>query len=286
VHRRPGDDPLHEVLAAPTFPQPTWELVRDYAPYLLLPGLHQVPADSVTLAETNPAFAEAFLVGLDHEMARELLWREYPTDQRGSCFRRFWAPGGGDDVPAVHRWVDGSLGAHTVAGADTKLVLVLRGRLLFRYPHTVVYAAPDLSGRPNLADHAVLQPSFRGRMEADVAFCGFSLGRDQARQEGWWFVLEEQPTAPRFGLDVAVRYGSDAGTPHQWNDLTWGHLAGSAAELAALSHIDVQHPPPSPPDGPRWGETSAAMAAILAQQPVRVAMRAADLLPPEPEVTP
>ena len=30
------------------------------------------------------------MVGLNHEMARELLWREYPTDQRGSYFRQFW----------------------------------------------------------------------------------------------------------------------------------------------------------------------------------------------------
>ena len=28
-------------------------------------------------------------MGLNHEFARELLWRE-PTDQRGSTFRQFW----------------------------------------------------------------------------------------------------------------------------------------------------------------------------------------------------
>ena len=30
------------------------------------------------------------MVGLNHEFARELLWREYPTDQRPSSFRQFW----------------------------------------------------------------------------------------------------------------------------------------------------------------------------------------------------
>ena len=30
------------------------------------------------------------MVGLNHEFARKLLWREYPTDQRGSYFRQFW----------------------------------------------------------------------------------------------------------------------------------------------------------------------------------------------------
>jgi hypothetical protein len=284
VRRRPGSDPLREVLAAPVLPQPAWEYVRDYAPDLLLPGLHDVKQDSVTLAETNPAFAEAFLAGLNHELARELLWREYPTDQRGSCFRRFWAPGGADDVPALHTWTTGDLGDHTAAAADTRLVLVLRGRLLFRYPHTVVYAAPDRGGRPDLSEGAVLMPSFRGRMDPDVAFCGFALTREQARAApGWWFLLEEQPTAPRFGLDVATGFGAAAGAVREWNDLSWGHLADDAAGLAALSHLDVDRQPPSPPSGPRWGTTSAAMAAILAQQPVRVAIRARDLLP---EATP
>ena len=59
------------------------------------------------------------MVGLNHEMARELLWREYPTDQRGSYFRQFWdvsgyLPGAGEDVsnlseklkdiPEIHTW--------------------------------------------------------------------------------------------------------------------------------------------------------------------------------------
>ena len=28
---------------------------------------------------------------MNHELARELLWREYPTDQRGTYSRQFWA---------------------------------------------------------------------------------------------------------------------------------------------------------------------------------------------------
>lgn len=35
-------------------------------------------------------FGDSNLVGLNHEMARELLWSEYPTDQRGTYFRQFW----------------------------------------------------------------------------------------------------------------------------------------------------------------------------------------------------
>ncbi len=274
-----GRDPLRTILAAPQFPRPAWQLVRDHAPHLLLPGLHRVPQDSVTLAETNPAFAEALLVGLNHEMARELLWREYPTDQRGTCFHRFWAPGGADDIAAIDEWGGGALGSNTAGEANLRLVLVLRGRLLYRYPGTVIYAAPDRNGRPDITADAVMLPTFRGRVDPDVAFVGFPIGRGDA--PAWWFVLEEQPTAPRFGLDVATTFGVDAGPVNEWNDLSWGHLADSADTLAQLTFLRADTIPPSPPTGPRWGTTSAALGAILAQQPVRVALRAVDLLPAE-----
>ena len=124
-------------------------------------------------------------------------------------------------------------------------------------------------------------PLFRGRMEPDVAFCGFALDRDTARDEGWWFLLEEQPTAPRFGLDVAAGFGDDAPALNQWNDLSWSHLAADAAALAALSQIDAETPPEAAaPPGPVWGADAAAMAGILAAASW-VAIRARDLLPPD-----
>jgi hypothetical protein len=278
---RSGRDPAEEILAAPVFDRPVWELLAAHAPALLLPGLDRVPQDTATLAETNPAFLAAALVGLNHEMGRELLWREFPTDQRGTCFRRFWAPGGADDIPPVHTWTAGGLASHVAGDPDGQLVLLLRGRLLARYPATVVYAAPDRSGRPDLRPNRVVMPLFGGGLPPDVAFRGFGLTVDQARSQGWWFVLEEQPTEPRFGLDVATRYGPDAGPLREWGDLSWGHLAADADELAGITHLRTDRPPRTaqPASGPRWGATAAAMAAILLQQPVRVALRAADLLP-------
>ena len=43
-----------------------------------LPGVDEIPNDSMTLVETNPRFVEAFLVGLNHEMNRELLVARVP----------------------------------------------------------------------------------------------------------------------------------------------------------------------------------------------------------------
>ena len=57
---------------------------------LFLPNINLIEPNSITLLETNQTFIEAYMVGLNHEFARELLWREYPTDQRGSYFRQFW----------------------------------------------------------------------------------------------------------------------------------------------------------------------------------------------------
>ena len=278
----PPRDPLDDVLAAPTLAQPAWELLRDHFPEQLLPGLEHVPADTATAVKTNPQFIEALLIGLNHEFARELLWREFPTDQRGSAFRRFWAPGGRDDIEPIHRWSEqADLGDTVVGGRESQLVLLVRGDLLRRYPSTVIYAAPDAAGRPQVQDAAVTVPLFRGRLDPDVTFAGFDLTVDEARA-GWWFVFEEQPTEPRFGLDVADGFGDEAPDLNQWNDLSWNHLVPSAAALAELDHIAAGAAPPAPvdPAGAVWGANSAAMAQILAQQPVRVCLRAADLLRP------
>jgi hypothetical protein len=67
-----------------------YEALRDISPDLFLPNVNYVDQDSITLLETNQPFIEAYMVGLNHEFARELLWREFPTDQRGSYFRQFW----------------------------------------------------------------------------------------------------------------------------------------------------------------------------------------------------
>jgi hypothetical protein len=112
------------------------------------------------LLETNQRFIESYMVGLNHEFARELLWREYPTDQRGTPFRQFWDVRGFfnaenlddealkeklRDIPPLHKWSKASkLGEHDnreEGGAnEEELVLVIRGELLKRYPTAVIYA--------------------------------------------------------------------------------------------------------------------------------------------------
>ena len=81
--RGTGPDPLAAVDLGPEFDQPMYDGLRDVAPQLLLPGVDHVPPDTVALLETTPRLIEAYMVGLNHEMSRELLWREFPADLRG-----------------------------------------------------------------------------------------------------------------------------------------------------------------------------------------------------------
>jgi hypothetical protein len=100
------------------------------------------------------------MVGLNFDFARKLLWREYPTDQRGSYFRQFWdvdsyidSEGLSQnplkeklyDIPELHRWDPASpLGAHNNRAAPgdehPQAVLVIRGELLKKYPNAMIYA--------------------------------------------------------------------------------------------------------------------------------------------------
>src|SRR6185369_7548311 len=48
------DDPLKPNMDAPEFPQPMYEALRDLSQDLFLPGLGDVPANTVAVLETNP----------------------------------------------------------------------------------------------------------------------------------------------------------------------------------------------------------------------------------------
>ena len=288
--RLPGIDPIEPVMAGPSFPRPMWQALRDLSQDWLLPGLEDVPPNTVTLVETNPTFVASFMVGLNHEMGRELLWREYPSDSRGTYFKRFWGEPDADDIGAITSWGGpGDLGSRVLGGDKPRLVLLVRGELLRRYPGAVIYAvhATGTMNNPDLDDTTWLPPLFRGLLLPDVTFIGFDLTVAEARGDtggaGWWFVIAQQPTEPRFGLDMAAFPPPALAT---WNDLSWGHLAVDATALRALTYA-----PAAPggalgavaPEGIRWGQGAGAQAHIHFQQPVRVAMHATDLLPAAPK---
>ncbi len=90
VTQNEAEDELHPVKWYPEFHRPMYHFLRSMSQEYILPGLENVPQNTVGLLQTNRRFIEAFMLGLNHEMASELLWREFPTDHRGSYFRSFW----------------------------------------------------------------------------------------------------------------------------------------------------------------------------------------------------
>ncbi len=213
-------DTLGEVMAYPVIDLPMFRPLIDMSAELFCPNVNLVPPNSITLLETNPRFIESYLVGLNHEMARELLWREYPTDQRGSVFRQFWDVRSVlplpfetrderrerlRDIPPIHLWDKASdLGKHNNRGPSVEdLVLVIRGELLKKYPTAVIYSHraefrkhPDGSIDPtqerklvdltpaeeaNPPHNKVRMPLFDAKVEPDIYFFGFDLTEEEAR---------------------------------------------------------------------------------------------------------
>jgi hypothetical protein len=281
-----------DLIAHPRFPRPMSERLIEIAPEFLLPGLEHVPANTITLVQANSRFIEAFMVGLNHEMGRELLWREYPTDRRGTYFKHFWDDaddGGAVGLPRIDGWTKG-LGANRNASVGDPLILLLRGDLFRRYPNAILYAAKaerDAAGRikPGATERF---PLFRGTAPPDVTFFGFRMTEAEARgstepqgDPGWFFVLQQQPGEPDFGLDVDP--GGQPAPVSQWNQLTWRHLVRTQAQLAELTHVKVKAGPDVSrnPPGATWGVNGAHMARITMQQAVRIAIHARQMLSPE-----
>ena len=209
------------VMAYPEFDVPMYKPLSDISAELFLPNINLIEQNSITLLETNQRFIEAYMVGINHEMSRELLWREYPTDQRGSYFRQFWDVSGFlppsplpvnikeelRDIPPIHKWSKLSLlGSHNNREKDgdaSQLVLVIRGELLKKYPTAVIYAhksdwARDNNGVADLGKERILvpltsaeekdpprtkikTPLFEAKLEPDIYFIGFDLNPLEAR---------------------------------------------------------------------------------------------------------
>lgn len=238
-------DPLRTRLYDPSYPQAMADPLRELFPDLVFPAADGLPDNSVALMTGNGRLVAAYLAGLNHEFARELLWRGFPSSGQATWFRRFFDARGADpqtgDIAEIAHWgTSGDLAAKATGPAsDNSVLLLVRGELLRRYPDVVVQAAravvtPD-GRRP---DTTVQLPVFTGRAGADVSLFSFAIPAAQVRggagDPGWFFIFAEPPTEPRFGGTTV----------------------------------------------PDWTAPGAHTAAALLRQPLRVAIHASDLLAP------
>ena len=224
---------LKPIMAHPEFSEPVYEYLEKISQNFILPNIDQLPNNSLTLLESNQRFIEAYMAGLNHEMARELVWREFPTDKRGTYFNQFWdikdnimAEEGTSmaDIKKMHTW-KGALGTHSGRDKSANLVLVVRGELLNKYPNTMVYAQKAVYNKTHPSEARELSdgmtpentkfPLFSAELEPDIMLFGFDLDAEEAQgvriendrispnddEAGWFFVFKERPGQITFGLD-------------------------------------------------------------------------------------
>ena len=202
-----------------TTPRFTQPLAAWLEPGLLLAGV-DLPPDTAGLLEVNGAFVEALLVGANHELARELLWRGVPLDRRATLLTQFFEAEG-TTPPAglqpVAEWTAADdLGSHVSFGEQ--VVLILRSHLVSHLDQTTIFLAPAVAdGEFRKPGTEQLMPSFRGTAGLDTAYFGFPIDEASLRAGlGWYLVIQELVGAVRFGLD------EEATTPMRtWNDLGW-----------------------------------------------------------------
>lgn len=216
------DEPkaIFPAMAYPDIEDPMYKKLTDISDEAFLPNLKFIDNNTISLLKTNSKFIESYMVGLNHEMGRELLWREYPTDQRGSYFRQFWdvsgiiSPSTPDgtltpaekakfkDITPLHTWTENDLlGKHNNRVSETpddeQLVLTIRGDLLKKYPNTLVFAQKAIAAPEGDEDSddgkkierelseadfrtKVKFPLYRAEVAPDIKFFGFDLTENRA----------------------------------------------------------------------------------------------------------
>ena len=288
-----GED-FNEVMAYPKIDLPMYQPLEAISAERLLPNINKIARNSITLMETNQRFIESYMVGLNHEFARKLLWREYPTDQRGSYFRQFWSVGDTInteglsedalkeklyDIPEIHRWaLTSALGEHNNRippgqPAEPQAVLIIRGELLKKYPNTIIFAQhakvtgslrePDwltADEEKNPPHSKTRTPLYQAHPVDDVFFFGFDLTIDEAKgtagDPGWYFVLQERPGEARFGLELSRQSAIETFDDVCWNDAVPGINPGQFLAAGALSSISLTEPSSvtDPPKHDQWND--------------------------------
>jgi hypothetical protein len=280
------------VMACPHFTAPLALSVLQEHPEYLLPGLGNFPDDRITLMTPNNLFVESFLAGANHEMNREMLWRGYPTDQRGTPFQYFWPRTDGQpDILPITQWpLTNPLGSNGPTGGPdivNMVVLLVRGEVMRRFPRLIVYAAQGVLANgtitisdpgPSQVASTWLAPQFLSRLDSSTAVFGYAIGRADVQSDitndkpGYYFVFSEPVTGPRFNFDEP-----QATPPTQWTDFDWSRVP--TVRGFAIAGTDVTTPPgETSPDSPRWNRDAADMARIAFARPYRVCYHADELL--------
>lgn len=199
---RKGKLSKYPVMIYPEYLDPTFFYLRELSQDYVAPCSGALANNSVTVLQSNPVFEEAFLMGMNTEMGQELLWREYPTDQRGSYFRKFWATSQLPvkeklnveyyDIKEIPDW-NNPLGQNHVRSDAPMLVFAIKGELMQAYPHTNVC----LTGYSGKTLYIMAQASMASWLNEDTYLVGFE-GLTVGQVNGLYLTFQEEVTSLEF----------------------------------------------------------------------------------------
>lgn len=212
----------------------------------LVPGLSELPNNSSMLLKLNREFLEAFMLGANHEMVRELIWREFPVNRRSTVFNSFWGASGvnRNDIKDITHW-RGRLGENQADSStgQENIIIAIKSDLFRRYPKTLLYAveydpAVTMQSGWNVVINAVKlgasqtgatlhKPLFTVDVMQDLMFIYYDFtkeymdsatsGNNPGGVRKFCFVILENASLPKFGLDESVTVNKKG-----LNDLAWG----------------------------------------------------------------
>jgi hypothetical protein len=237
----------------------------------VLPGAATIPPNTALTLQGNPAQIAAYMVGLNTEISRLLLWRGVPADPRATPFTFFWdrrgqatATASSPDIQPIAGWPASSALAAQITADAGGVMLAVRADLLRQYPTTSVYTTPaqpianstahtiDISNPAN-----VIQPTFTATLPPDLHLYSFpSISAATAiGTPGYFFVFQQQDSETTFGTDPMTQASIPAPPGNYWTVASLGPL---------------EQPPPAEAD---------VIADAVRMLPVLVAIHARALLP-------
>ncbi len=191
------------ILAYPYFAEPTYYYLNKLSSKYILPAIEDLPNNTISLFRDNAKFIESYICGLNTEMGKELFWREYPTDRRGSYFEKFWDSesfySNHSYIPDVNHQYDwyGELGRNHL-NEKPLLIFVVKGELMKKYPDVLVYlASSQIKGNRVLFDDNIkmqVYPELKARISKDTTLYGFRIGFNDLLIDGGRFLtFKERP---------------------------------------------------------------------------------------------
>jgi hypothetical protein len=279
--------PPSEFIGQPVFKDAMYQFLWKKDKEWLIPNVHLIENNTVTLLENNIPFIHAYMLGVNQELAHEMLWRSYPADLSATFFRHFWdnIDENQFDIDAIKTWIGVKAPERMSGGASkARLVLTIRGELLLKFPNTIVFAAlatKTANGKLSFSTEGVFKlPKFKADVPPDLQFMGFDLTVNDilnpAPNSEWYFVFMEPVGEPRFGLDATFKPANAA--VYSRNDLSWEHLKNPNLPPFITASNKPNMPTMPPAEKNLWGKNAAAMAALLFQQPYAHFVKASDML--------